>query len=91
MEHVSGLPLTDYCDQKKLKIRERLELFNEACEGVQHAHQKAIIHRDLKPANILVAEVDGEPKPRLIDFGLAKAAIPLLECPEKLRHGFLWQ
>ena len=91
MEHVSGLPLTDYCDQKKLKIRERLELFIEVCEGVQHAHQKAIIHRDLKPANILVAEVDGEPKPRLIDFGLAKAAIPLLECPEKLRHGFLWQ
>ena len=54
MEYVPGLPITEYCDRKKLKIRDRLELFIEACEGVQHAHQKAIIHRDLKPANILV-------------------------------------
>jgi serine/threonine protein kinase len=77
MEYVPGLPITDYCNQKKLKIRERLELFIEACEGVQHAHQKAIIHRDLKPANILVVEVDGKPTPRLIDFGLAKATTPL--------------
>ena len=74
MEYVPGLPITEYCDQKKLKIRERLELFIQACEGVQHAHQKAIIHRDLKPANILVIEVDGKPVPRIIDFGLAKAA-----------------
>jgi serine/threonine protein kinase/tetratricopeptide (TPR) repeat protein len=73
MEYVAGLPITDYCDQKKLKIRDRLELFVKVCEGVQHAHQKAIIHRDLKPANILVAEVDGRPVPRIIDFGLAKA------------------
>jgi eukaryotic-like serine/threonine-protein kinase len=73
MEYVPGLPITEYCDQKKLKIRERLELFIQACEGVQHAHQKAIIHRDLKPANILVVEVDGKPVPRIIDFGLAKA------------------
>jgi serine/threonine protein kinase/Tfp pilus assembly protein PilF len=76
MEYVPGLPLTDYCDQKRLKIRERLELFIEVCEGVQHAHQKAILHRDLKPANILVAEVDGKAMPRIIDFGLAKAATP---------------
>jgi non-specific serine/threonine protein kinase/serine/threonine-protein kinase len=76
MEYVPGLPITDYCDQQKLGIRERLELFVRACEGVQHAHQKAIIHRDLKPANILVVEVDGEPTPRIIDFGLAKATIP---------------
>jgi serine/threonine protein kinase len=54
MEYVPGLPITEYCDQKKLKIADRLELFIQACEGVQHAHQKAIIHRDLKPANILV-------------------------------------
>jgi serine/threonine protein kinase len=73
MEYVPGLPITEYCDQHRLKIPERLELFIRACEGVQHAHQKAIIHRDLKPANILIVEVDGEPKPRIIDFGLAKA------------------
>ncbi|HEX4582095.1 MAG TPA: serine/threonine-protein kinase, partial [Acidobacteriaceae bacterium] len=73
MEYVPGLPITEYCDQKKLKVRERLELFIQVCEGVQHAHQKAIIHRDLKPANILVTEVDGKPTPRIIDFGLAKA------------------
>ena len=76
MEYVPGLPITEYCDQHKLKIRERLELFIQACEGVQHAHQKAIIHRDLKPANILVVEVDGKPVPRIIDFGLAKATTP---------------
>jgi non-specific serine/threonine protein kinase/serine/threonine-protein kinase len=74
MEYVPGLPITEYCDQKKLAISNRLELFIETCEGVQHAHQKAIIHRDLKPANILVVEVDGKPVPRIIDFGLAKAA-----------------
>jgi eukaryotic-like serine/threonine-protein kinase len=73
MEYVPGVPITDYCDQKKLKVRDRLELFIKVCEGVQHAHQKAIIHRDLKPANILVSEVDGKPVPRIIDFGLAKA------------------
>jgi eukaryotic-like serine/threonine-protein kinase len=73
MEYVDGLPITRYCDNKKLKIRERLELFMKVCEGVQHAHQKAIIHRDLKPSNVLVVEVDGKPVPRIIDFGLAKA------------------
>ena len=76
MEYVPGLPITEYCDGKRLRIRERLELFIKVCEGVQHAHQKAIIHRDLKPANILVAEVDGEPVPRVIDFGLAKVIGP---------------
>jgi serine/threonine protein kinase len=79
MEYVPGLPITEYCDQKKLKIADRLELFIQACEGVQHAHQKAIIHRDLKPANILVVEVDGKPVPRIIDFGLAKATTPQFE------------
>jgi non-specific serine/threonine protein kinase/serine/threonine-protein kinase len=73
MEYVPGLPITEYYDKNKLTIRERLELFVQVCEGVQHAHQKAIIHRDLKPANILVVEVDGKPMPRIIDFGLAKA------------------
>jgi non-specific serine/threonine protein kinase/serine/threonine-protein kinase len=73
MEYVPGLPITAYCDQKKLTIKQRIELLIQACEGVQHAHQKAIIHRDLKPANILVIEIDGKPVPRIIDFGLAKA------------------
>jgi non-specific serine/threonine protein kinase/serine/threonine-protein kinase len=79
MEYVPGQPITDYCDRKRLKIRERLELFIKVCEGVQHAHQKAVMHRDLKPANILVVEVDGKPMPRIIDFGLAKAASPQLD------------
>jgi eukaryotic-like serine/threonine-protein kinase len=79
MEYVPGLPITGYCDQKKLKIADRLELFIRVCEGVQHAHQKAIIHRDLKPANILVVEIDGKPVPRIIDFGLAKETTPPLE------------
>jgi eukaryotic-like serine/threonine-protein kinase len=76
MEYVPGLPVTEYSDQKRLKIQERLELFIQVCDGVQHAHQKAIIHRDLKPANILVVEVDGRPTARIIDFGLAKATEP---------------
>jgi WD40 repeat protein/serine/threonine protein kinase len=74
MEYVPGLPITDYCDQHKLSIQDRIELFIHACEGVQHAHQKAVIHRDLKPSNILVIEVDGKPVPRIIDFGIAKSA-----------------
>lgn len=78
MEYVDGSPITDYCDQKRLSIRERLKLFLQVCDGVQHAHQKAIIHRDLKPSNILVVEVDGKPMARIIDFGLAKAATPPL-------------
>jgi len=78
MEYVPGLPITTYCDQQRLKIAARLELFIQACEGVQHAHQKAIVHRDLKPANILVLNVDGKPSPRIIDFGLAKGISPKL-------------
>jgi len=78
MEYVQGVPITEYCDQKRLTVRQRLELFIKVCEGVQHAHHKAIIHRDLKPANILVTEVDGKPVPRIIDFGLAKATTPEL-------------
>jgi serine/threonine protein kinase len=73
MEYVAGTPITIYCDRHKLTTRQRMELFIQVCEGVQHAHQKAIIHRDLKPSNILVSDVDGKPMPRIIDFGLAKA------------------
>ncbi|MBV8820885.1 MAG: serine/threonine protein kinase, partial [Acidobacteriaceae bacterium] len=73
MEYVAGEPITDYCDAHQLTIPERLRLFVQVCEGVTHAHQKAILHRDLKPSNILVAELDGKPVPRIIDFGVAKA------------------
>jgi eukaryotic-like serine/threonine-protein kinase len=76
MEYVDGLPITEYCDCKKLTIRDRLNLFMQVCDGVQHAHQKAIIHRDLKPSNILVTEVAGKATPGIIDFGLAKAMAP---------------
>jgi len=73
MEYVPGQAITEYCDEHRLDIGARVQLFIQACEGVQHAHLKAIIHRDLKPANILIIEVDGKPVPRIIDFGLAKA------------------
>lgn len=73
MEYVPGLPITDYCDKRRLSIKQRLELFLQVCEGVQHAHQKGIIHRDLKPSNVLVEELDQKPVPKIIDFGLAKA------------------
>ena len=73
MEYVAGTPITTWCDRHKLTVRQRMELFIQVCEGVQHAHQKAIIHRDLKPSNILVSEMDGKPMPRIIDFGVAKA------------------
>lgn len=91
MEYVDGLPITDYCDKRRLGIRERLRLFIQVCEGVQHAHQKAIIHRDLKPSNILVVEVDGKPQPRIIDFGLAKATVPAIAGETQFTHvgGFL--
>src|SRR5690348_4757085 len=73
MEHVPGVPVTDYCDENKLTTRQRLELFVQICHAVQHAHQKGIIHRDLKPSNILVTMFDGKPVPKVIDFGIAKA------------------
>ena len=73
MELVKGVPITEYCDANKLSTRERLELFMQVCQAVQHAHQKGVIHRDLKPPNILVTETDGRPVPKVIDFGVAKA------------------
>ena len=73
MELVRGIPITDYSDQRKLSTRERLQLFIKVCQAVQHAHQKGVIHRDLKPSNVLITEHDGEPVPKVIDFGVAKA------------------
>lgn len=73
MELVGGLSITDHCQQHGLPWQERVLLFLQVCRGVQHAHQQGIIHRDLKPTNILVAEVDGQPAPKIIDFGIAKA------------------
>jgi len=73
MELVRGIRITDYCDQAKLTMAQRLELFTQVCSAVQHAHQKGIIHRDIKPSNILVTLHDGVPLPKVIDFGIAKA------------------
>src|SRR5262249_946698 len=73
MELVKGTPITQYCDDKPLSVRERLELFGDVCRAVQHAHQKGIIHRDLKPSNILIAPFDGRAVVKVIDFGVAKA------------------
>jgi eukaryotic-like serine/threonine-protein kinase len=73
MDLVKGIPLIRFCDEQRLSVRERLELFIQVCRAVQHAHQKGIIHRDLKPGNVLVALYDGQPVPKVIDFGVAKA------------------
>ncbi len=72
MEHIDGCDILEYCDQHRLPLAARLELFCQVCEAVQHAHHKAFIHRDLKPSNILVQEADPAPQPKVIDFGIAK-------------------
>jgi len=73
MELVKGEPIVEYCDKNKLNIHDRLELFAQVCNAVQHAHTKGIIHRDIKPSNILVSTQDGRPNAKVIDFGIAKA------------------
>ncbi len=78
MELVKGIPITKFCDERKLTLRERLELAIPVCQAVQHAHQKGIIHRDIKPSNVLIALYDGKPVPKVIDFGVAKATGPRL-------------
>ena len=73
MEFVAGIPITRHCGNKRLTLRECIELFIPVCRAIQHAHQKGIIHRDIKPSNVLVAEREGKPVPKVIDFGLSKA------------------
>ncbi len=73
MELVKGVPITDYCDEQRLRTEQRIRLFLDVCAAVQHAHLKGLIHRDLKPSNILVGVVDGKPQAKVIDFGIAKA------------------
>jgi len=91
MELVRGIPITEFCDQKRLAVRQRLELFVQVCQAVQHAHQKGIIHRDLKPTNVLVTMDDTIPVPKIIDFGIAKALNSLALAPNSspsLHTGF---
>jgi non-specific serine/threonine protein kinase/serine/threonine-protein kinase len=78
MELVKGTPITTYCDEQRLPLSRRLELFVSLCQAIQHAHQKGIIHRDIKPSNVLVAPYDGKPVVKVIDFGIAKAMGPKL-------------
>ena len=73
MELVRGIKITEYCDQNQLSTTQRLGLFIQVCQAIQHAHQKGIIHRDIKPSNVLVTQHDGVPMPKVIDFGIAKA------------------
>ena len=73
MELVRGVPITRYCDENRLALRERLAIFQQGCAALQHAHERGIVHRDVKPSNLLVTEVDGAPVLKVIDFGLAKA------------------
>jgi serine/threonine protein kinase len=73
MDLVKGVPITKYCDELHLSLRERLELFVPVCQAIQHAHQKGIIHRDIKASNVPVYMQDGQQVPKVIDFGVAKA------------------
>ena len=78
MDYVSGQPITRYCDERRLDLRQRVELLARICDVVHAAHQKGILHRDLKPSNILVSDRDGQPWPTVIDFGVAKSLGPRL-------------
>ena len=73
MELVHGVPINEYCDRERLSLGPRLKLFVAVCRSIEHAHQRGIIHRDIKPSNVLVTLIDGQPVPKVIDFGVAKA------------------
>ncbi len=74
MQWVTGEPITEFCDQNRLSIRHRLELFIRVCQAIQHAHHKGVVHRDIKPSNVLASFHDGVPLPKVIDFGIAMAS-----------------
>ncbi|MFN7591587.1 MAG: protein kinase domain-containing protein [Planctomycetota bacterium] len=78
IELALGVPITTYCDEHGLALRQRVELFLQACTAVQHAHQRAVLHRDLKPSHLLVRTEDGRPKLKVIDFGIAKLLSPMV-------------
>src|SRR5439155_15289041 len=76
MEYIEGVPITQYCDQNRMTVDKRLELFVAVCLALEHAHGRGVIHRDLKPSNVLVKDQEGTPVPKVIDFGIAKATGP---------------
>lgn len=86
MELVKGTPITKYCDNNKLNVDQRLELFVSICKAIEHAHRKGVLHRDLKPSNVLVTLIDGQPAPKVIDFGLAKATDCRMKLTDKTMH-----
>ena len=85
MELVKGIPITQYCDEHRLALPQRLELFVAVCQAVQHAHQKGVLHGDLRPGHVLVSSVNNKPVPRITDFGVAGATAPKLT--ERARAG----
>ncbi len=90
MERVDGPPITRYCDENRLPVDRRIELFLDVCDAVWHAHQKGVIHRDLKPSNVLIAEQGMTATPKVIDFGIAKATDhSLSELAQQTGHGLL--
>jgi len=90
MELIRGVPITQFCNERRLGVRARLDLFIQVCHAIQHAHQKGIIHRDVKPSNVLVALYDDKPVPKVIDFGVAKATTqPLTERTMFTQYGAL--
>ncbi len=87
MEFVRGEPITAYCDRERLTVDQRLQLFEQVCLALHHAHQKGVIHRDIKPNNVLITVVDGQPLPKIIDFGIAKCTAHDIDNPHAPHGG----